>query len=233
MDTLAGKWTADRIAKLSDADLTQLSKNAQAKYAERELKLADERVLLEIQNLIDVCDLEMQRRNLGMSAMVRDAQRDADQKLVAFANDLKGRFDLSKETAIADAKADQISNFHAHELLGVQGGSKVGGWQLRGLLQLDRYISYRSKNDVFRLACLLHNGDPASSARWYVLGPKGLIGEWLPLGQHDPRFVKALQEVDGNPANSIGGWRFANFAEAREKFEELIAGVASARTLVA
>ena len=221
MKILAKGWTVERIAALTDDKLEQLLRNAQTRLALAQMKLDPERALSDLQNLIDACDVAMQARRL-MSPAVRDLHQDADAKLTNFGIAMLARFDLSKENAAADAKKAGVTRFYAHDLLSANGRSKVGGWQQSGAVQIDRYISYREKDAVIRLACILHCGDPASAARWYVLAPKDMVEGWASLSSLDRRFASTSLIADESNAKVDGGLKFRDFNEARKLFEDVI-----------
>jgi len=142
--------------------------------------------------------------------------------LVPLAQKLDATYDLSSE------KARHLSvgtkRFQPHRLLNSTGSAKVGGAQRAGVVVFDRYISYRLKDELYALICLLTSGDVLSRIQFQVVGPKSILTN----AQHSSELRSYLPE-----GATIGYTHFAeefdNFEEAAERYMFLMEQVAPKR----
>lgn len=216
-------WSSERIAALSTQEVKDLAFNA----CERGRT-----------DIADLCQQELIARKPrpsskfqlpeGFSKIVRTAvgkklESDADDLLIALANELLPVYDLSASRATE--RSEGTKGFKAHELLSVKGVSKVGAAQTVGLVAFDRFISYRLKDDAFALLCLLTDCNESTGVQYQVFGPQRLLDRFVPL-----------EELRPYPMNQIsigvykGGESFPTFKDAADRFCWLIHQVAEKRS---
>ena len=216
-------WTAERIAALSTQEVKYLASNAS------ERGRAD---------VADLCNQELIARKPkpspkfqlpdGFSKIVRTSigkklESDADDLLIALANELLPIYDLGAKRA--KELSEGTKGFIAHELLSAKGVSKYGRAQTIGLVAFDRFISYRLKDEAYALLCLLTDCNESTGVQYQVFGPSRLLDHFLPLEQLRPY-----------PMNQIsigiytGGEAFETFKEAADRFRWLIDQVAEKRS---
>lgn len=215
------KWTAERVATLPSKDIKELAINAAARGG------AD---------VVALCEAELEARkpktfaNFKMpegiskvvrTAVVKKAEKDVNELLVTFANELLLAYDLSPQTA--SALSEGSKGFRIHELLS-DGDSKCGAAQTVGLAAFDRFISYRLKDEAFALLCLLTTADDADGVQYQVFGPKRLLDNFIPLAEIRPF---PLTEID--IGIYTGGEVFSTFKEAANRYRWLIEQVAPKR----
>jgi len=215
-------WTPERIAALSTQEIKDLASNASARGRD---------------DVAELCQKELEARKPkpsskfqlpeGFSKIVRTSvgkklESDADEFLIAFANELLPIYDLS--TKRATERSEGTKGFKAHEFLSGKGVSKVGAAQTVGLVAFDRFISYRLKDEAYALLCLLTDCSESTGVQYQVFGPQRLLDRFVPL-----------EELRPYPMNQIsigiytGGEAFATFKEAAERFRWLIDQVAEKR----
>lgn len=116
-------------------------------------------------------------RTLDNSNSGRSLESQLSADIGAFGRVLSKKYDLSAETA-QKASAD-VKRFQTHNLTQPNGTAKLGGLQRKGKCAMDRYISYRVRDDILSLnAFRLKNAD-TSPVEFHVFGPQ----EHLPDGQ--------------------------------------------------
>lgn len=217
-------WTPERIAALSTQEVKDLASNASDRGR---------------MDVAEMCQKELVERKPkprpnpkiklpeGFSKIVRTAvgkklESDADELLIALANELLPVYDLSAKRATE--RSEGAKRFKAHELLSSKGVSKVGAAQTVGLVGFDRFISYRLKDEAYALLCLLTDSNEATGIQYQVFGPQRLLDSFVPL-----------EDLRPYPMNQIsigiytGGEAFATFKEAAERFRWLIDQVAEKR----
>ncbi len=215
-------WTPERIAALSTQEVKDLGSNASVRGRD---------------DVAELCQKELESRKpkpnpkfqlpQGFSKIVRSSigkklESDADDFLIAFANELLPVYDLSVKRATE--RSEGAKGFKAHEFLSGKGISKVGAAQTVGLVVFDRFISYRFKDEAYALLCLLTDCKESIGVQYQVFGPQRLLDRFVPL-----------EELRPYPMNQIsigiytGGEAFATFKEAAERFRWLIDQVAEKR----
>jgi hypothetical protein len=146
-------------------------------------------------------------------------EKDVCELLEGFANELSTKYDFGAEKA--RSLSIDTKRFSPHELLAAKGKAKTGGFQKSGRVVFDRYISYRLKNDVYALVCLLIDGEDESGVRYLVLGSPSVLPNFRPLQELRPELL------DGEKIGlSAGGEGFDNFKEASARFAWMIDQVA-------
>ena len=109
-----------------------------------------------------------------------ETEKRVCEQLRLVGNALTCKFDLSQKTARIISKGTK--GFVAHRFTSVAGGPKVAGTQLSGALKLDRYLSYRLRDDIFALCAIATWEDPQGFVRFQVLGPKSSMKNvWTPF----------------------------------------------------
>ncbi len=211
---MANEWTAERVGRLSDAELRNLAENARNGKNIFVTGLC----AYEIENRKTVAKekrAQSRRRSkdhpLG-SSNVRNIEMDADALLVTLANNLRSNYDLSETTA----RKLSTKPFRPHRLLSKNGKeSKLGGAKKRGQIAIYRYISYRLGNDIVSLAAVMVDKDQGR-VTWNVSGPDHLLPN----------------QENSSPESEIKRWArtrevwFDKFSDAENKFRELMSAVA-------
>lgn len=208
-------WTQDRIVALTNYDLLNLRANAAVRQEHDHAA-----------DIIAWCDAELLVRKASKLApgrkarpgSERNAEAQADALLSALARGLVAKYDLSAETA--KRLSSGIKGFRAHELLSRGGATKVGGLQRSGQLALDRYISYRLRNDIIKMEYILLNERPIEDARWLVVAPLTLVPEGAPIVDQ----VSGLESIKGASVGDFG-LVTEDFGYAADRFSELVAKI--------
>jgi hypothetical protein len=215
-------WTLDKISQLTLDEVKRLAENAKERGSDE---------------IFDLCQAEIQARKpktktssslpegferVARSAIARALEKDVVELLVQLAQKLEATYDLSTEKA--RALSEGTKRFQPHRLLNANGSAKVGGAQRAGVVVFDRYISYRIKENLFALLCLLIDGDDVSSVQYQVVGPQDILTN----ARHISELRSYLPE-----GTTIGYTQFAeefdNFEAASERFTFLMEQVAPRR----
>ena len=203
-------WNRERIAALDDVKLANLRSNALDKNANSVVEMCDEELA--------VRPAKPSRRRSSRSVGAdeqRNAEAEAAAQLTALAKSLQAQYDLTAATA--KRMSAGIKGFRAVELLGKNGTAKVGGLRLSGALAIDRYISYRCKQDRVALGYVLIAGRPIEEACWVVTGTKSILPEGLPIIDQ----IVGLSEVEG-AYHGVTGHTLTDFEDAAEVFKDAI-----------
>jgi hypothetical protein len=157
-------------------------------------------------------------------ASVRDFETDVAGRLVEIARRAAAQYDLSPDTARALSAG--VKGFKPHGLLNSRCKAKTGGLQKKGICAVDRYISYRIREDIISLGVLLNRDESPSMARYQVLAPRALLP--------DPRPIEAIRPgaaADHPISFERQGQTFSSLDEAATVFESVLAKVAPSRRL--
>lgn len=212
-------WTTEKIATLSLVDLKSLLVNVTARGNLELTALCEAELLARKPKPKSVFALPEGFVKVTRTAVSRTLEKDVCELLEGFANELLTTYDFSAEKA--RSLSTDTKRFAPHNLLAAKGKAKTGGFQKSGRVVFDRYISYRLKNDVYALVCLLIDGDDESGIRYIVLGSPNVLPNFKPLQELRPE----LQ--DGEKIGlSAGGEEFDNFKEASTRFAWMIDQVA-------
>jgi hypothetical protein len=144
------------------------------------------------------------------------------QELSGLAAALGQRYDLSVETAV-QLSAD-IEDFRPQAMTDRRGEPRTGGAVKQGRMAIDRYISYRVRDSLASLAFRLLPDQPKAAGRYIVLATDDLLQGWGATSD----FVPPAEEY-GWPVAMHARMRAvvaANFAEAKQRYEEVIARAA-------
>jgi hypothetical protein len=152
-----------------------------------------------------------------------DAQIVVCKQLRLIGGALACKYDLSKATARLLSKGTK--GFYAHKFTSDSGDPKIGGAQLTGALKLDRYISYRVRNDVFALSAVASFDDEPGAVQFQVLGPKALMkGHWQPFQTLRPTLAE-----EHLPKLDLGGCIHTDIFDAWEHLDLLLSHAAVKR----
>ena len=217
------QWTDEKLASLSREQLLTLFENLQT---QRESGRVTPQAADDLARLIGerLPANALVPRNRRARSQVLLESRVAEE-LAGLAADLEGRYDLSADSA--KRQSGDIKGFKARTLTDRRGAARAGSSVKDGRMAIDRYISYRVRDTRASLAFLLFPGEPDAAGRYVLLATDDLLdGEppseaYAPLAQGYGWSDDALDHLRVAPA--------ANFTEASERYESLLAQVATAR----
>lgn len=209
-------WNREKVASLDTDALGKLRANALRMCAAEVLAWCDE----------ELATRRVKAPRSGRTARPddeRNAEAEAAAKLTEFARGLLAKYDLSSETAKGLSK--DVKGFRSLELLGKNAAAKVGGLQLNGALSLERYISYRLRDDKVVLGYLLIKERPVEDARWVAVGPRRLL-------PNADLIVDQLEGLRDVPNAYVGDFGLVtnDFDLAAEAFENILAHFAISRS---
>ncbi len=185
-------WTKEKISELTLQEVTVLHENAKARNN------------FEIANWCgEILITKKPARKARIPSKTKALEAECSNRLSEFAKHLSGKYDLSAKTATK--KSEGIKGFRSHNLTAKDGQAKLGGDQRTGKVAIDRYISYRVKDEIFSLSAWLENNEAVENFKWQVRGP---IGYFLSSGSAN--------------GDSSTVEEFIEFNEASQRFEELI-----------
>ena len=200
------EWTTERVAKLSNAELRSLLRNA---------TIGNDIIVIQL------CKVELNGRGKPSHAVsMKKLEEAANESLVCFTKQILEKFDLSQETAKAQRPLGESSI--THRVLGSKGQSKLGGWKLAKKADIDRYISYRLGDKFVSLGMILESGKDEADARWFVFAPKTHTPDWVSKSALLPNATELSDE-------NIGGRCYEDFEPAAEQFEAILASFAPRR----
>ncbi len=197
-------WTKEKVTELTVQEISALQENARVRGSSEIVDLCTE--VLATKNPI---------RKARTSSATKTLEIECSQQLSEFAVQLSNKFDLSTETAAEKSKGTK--GFRPHKLASKDGQAKLGGQQRTGKVGIDRYISYRLKNDLVSFGAWLVTKDSPEELVWQVLGPKRFLENFKSLKELCPILF------DADVFDDVGGEEFIDFNRASERFEEVIA----------
>ena len=204
---MAINWTKEKIAELTVQEVSALQQNARTRGS------------LEIVNLCEeVLSKKKPIRKTRTSSTTKTLEAECSHQLSEVAKVLANKYDLSAKTATS--KSVGIKGFRPHNLTSKDGQAKLGGEQRTGKAAIDRYISYRVKNEFASFGAWLVTKDEVEKLVWQVFGDKNYFPNF--------KSIKEMRPNHSNPDSSdeIGGEEFVDFSKASEKFEEIISKLA-------
>ena len=145
-------------------------------------------------------------------------EAECAKQLSDFAIYLQTKYDLSAATATA--KSVGVKGFKPHQVVAKNGQAKLGGDQRTGRVAIDRYISYRVRNEPISLIALLVSAESEDQLVWQVLGSPHHFKNFKPYSQLRP------YATDTEGGLYTGGEEFIDFAAASTLFESVLAGLA-------
>lgn len=189
-------WTKEKIDGLTATEIKALQDNAQ------------DRGNLEVVNLCEeVLSAKKPTRKARTSSTTKTLEAECSHQLSELAKHLSSKYDLSAATAAK--KSEGVKGFRPHNLTAKDGKAKLGGEQRTGRVAMDRYISYRLKNDIVSLTAWLESKEDAETLKWKVRGPAACFvpfdGENISLDESG-----TVQK------------EFIEFSESSEEFEKCL-----------
>jgi hypothetical protein len=214
-------WTDEKLAALSKEQLVNLFANLKI---QRDTGRVSEQVAEDISRRIAErlpATVFTVRRKRPRSQVMLETR--AAEELSGLATELGQRYDLSAETA--QQRSAGVKGFRPHTMTGRSGEAKTGGTVKSGRTSIDRYISYRVGNTLASLAFLLIADQPNETGRYVVLATDDLLEDEAPENEFTP-LAREYGWSDGSRAR-MRARPAANFAEAQQMYEALIARVAT------
>jgi hypothetical protein len=200
---MAISWTKEKINELTAQEILALQENARVRGNSEIMDLCAE-----------VLATKKPLRKSRTASTSKTFEAECSHQLSEFAIQLSNKYDLSAETATK--KSEGVKGFRPHKLTSKDGQAKLGGQQRTGKVGIDRYISYRVKNDLVSLGAWLISKDSPEELVWQVLGPQRFFENFKSIKDLYP----SLFEVDAS--HEVGGEEFIDFQKASERFEEVI-----------
>ena len=216
-------WTDEKLAALSQGQLITLFENLQTqRESGRVTAQAAEDLARLIAGRLPPSALAPRQKRARSQVLL---EGKVAEELAGLATALETRYDLSSETA--KQQSGDVKGFRAQTLTDRRGAARAGRSMEDGRMAIDRYISYRVRDTQASLAFLLFPDQPEASGRYVLLATDDLLdGEplpdaYAPLAKDYGWSEGALDRMRAAPA--------ADFAEAQQRYESLIAQVAAAR----
>lgn len=210
-------WSDEKLESLTAAELKNLLKNVGTQLAAGKVsnQVADDlcaRIEARIGAMrkIAACGKRLPRTATLEHRVAAEIGRIAEELAI--------RYDLSPETA--RKLSGGTTRFVPHKLTDKSGLAKTSGAMKEGKLAIDRYISYRVRDEIVSLAFILFKGEPEENGRYYVIGTDGVFAE----GQKFSEILAGKGDYGWSPA-------FTRRMFARP-FAELEAAAASYSLLV-
>jgi len=198
---MAISWTKEKINELTAQEILALQGNARVRGNSEIMDLCTE-----------VLATKKPLRKARTASTTKTLEAECSHQLSELASQLSSKFDLSAETAAK--KSEGVKGFRPHKLTSKDGQAKLGGQQRTGKVGIDRYISYRVKNDLVSLGAWLISKDSPDELVWQVLGPQRFFENFKLIKESYPSLFDTSHEV--------GGEEFIDFQKASERFEEVI-----------
>lgn len=215
------RWTDEKLAALKAPELQNLLTNVGAFLAAGKISQADcEDLSKRIKE-----QLVLQRKVRLQGARTPRAatlEKRVAVALAGVADELAKRYDLSPETARSLSVG--AKNFKAHNLTAKNGEAKTGGAMQEGKLAIDRYISYRVKDDIVSLAFILFKGAPEEEGRYFLVGTDSVLAEGHRFG--DALAGKADYGWSAAFTARMNAVTFTELAPAAAAYEALVAKLA-------
>ena len=205
---MAVSWTKERIDALTVEEISALQENARIRGSD------------EIMNLCkQVLSTKKPARKARTSSTTKTLEAECSHQLSEFAAILANKYDLSAATATKNSEGTK--GFRSHNLTAKDGQAKLGGAQRTGKVAIDRYISYRVKDDIISFGAWLATKDEPEKLMWQVFGPKHHFANFKSADELHP------ESFSPEESNGSGGEEFIAFEEASHKFEQLVQALTS------
>lgn len=213
-------WTDERLAALAKDQLINLLANLQT---QRSSGRVSEEIAVELEVRIKgllparAISARVKRPRSEVMLEVRMAEQ-----LAALAAQLAARYDLSPETALGAAEG--IKGFRPQPLLDNKGLARAG---TKGVAAFERFVGYRSRDSFIALAFVLLAGQAQERGSYVLVGTEDVLGSDVPPNDYTP-----VAEQHGWSAAARTRMRavpVTNYAEGAERFEALIARLATPR----
>ena len=213
-------WTDERLAALAKDQLINLLANLQTQRSSG--RVSEETAVeleVRIKGLLPARAIAV-RVKRPRSEVLLEA-RTAEQ-LGALAHDLAARYDLRPETAMSAAEG--VKGFRPQPLTDSKGHARAG---TKSGAAFERFIGYRSRDSFAGLAFVLLADQTQERGAYVLIGTDDLLGADLPRNDYTP-----VAEQHGWSAAARARMRaepVANYAEGAERFEALVARLATPR----
>ena len=193
-------WTLERIRLLTDEEVKSLKANAERRGNHEVAQMCDV-VLLERHPQKSI--MEGKHPRAKRTSQDREEQKAAVELLLGLASELSSKYDLSD-----------------YSLLGKTGKPKVGGNQIKGLLNFNQYISYGTNDEVFSL--LIWKSPEVGGPHYEIGAPEKYL--------KNPKPVKSGSDLPLGPF--IGRTKFSesfeSFGAAANAYRNIIQTIAKA-----
>ena len=204
------EWSKERVESLSTPEILALQENARI------------RGFLDV---VSTCDEVLStRKSVRRSSAPRSAsstktlEAECSKQLSDLAVYLLTKYDLSTASAIKNSFG--VKGFKAHQVIAKNGQAKLGGDQRTGKVAIDRYISYRVRNEPISLTALLISKESDHGLVWQVLGSGHHFTNFQPYSQLRPYVT------DTEGGLYTGGEEFIDFSAASTLFESVLSKLA-------
>ena len=205
---MAINWTKEKINELTAQEITALQENARGRGNVEVVSWCDE-----------VLATKKPIRKARTASTTKTLEAECSHQLSELAKHLSSKYDLTAETATK--KSEGVKGFRPHSLTAKNGQAKLGGEQRTGRVAMDRYISYRLKNDIVSLTAWLESKEDPENLKWQVFGPKAYFTDFQSKKMLHPN------HSDPNSSDEIGGQEYIAFDQASDKFEDIIKNITS------
>ena len=204
-------WSKERIEALSTQEVLSLQENARDRGFQDVAATCDE--VLATRKPV--------RRSSGprSASPIKILEAECAKQLSDFAIYLQTKYDLSAATATT--KSVGVKGYKAHQVVAKNGQAKLGGDQRTGKVAIDRYISYRVRNEPISLTALLISAESEDQLVWQVLGSPHHFKNFKPYSLLRP------YATDTEGGLYTGGEEFIDFAPASTLFESVLQGLAN------
>lgn len=214
-------WTDDKLATLSDEQLLNLFQNLKTqREAGRVTEEAADDLSRRIAERLPAKALVVRRKRLYSHVVLEE---DVALQLRGLAMVLSERYDLSAETA--QQHSADTKGFKPQTLMDKRGEAKTSAAVKDGRMAIDRFISYRVRDSLASLAFLLFPDQPNESGRFVLLATDDLLDAETPSEELAAR-AREQGWSEGSRAR-MRALPIADFAEAKQRFEALIASMAT------
>lgn len=193
---MAINWTKEKINELTAQEITALQENARVRGNTEVVGLCDE-----------VLATKKPIRKARTASTTKTLEAECSHQLSELAKHLSSKYDLTAETATK--KSEGVKGFRPHSLTAKNGQAKLGGEQRTGRVAMDRYISYRLKNDIVSLTAWLESKEDTENLKWQVRGPATCFG---PLDGENISLDESGTVLK----------EFLEFSESSDKFEKCL-----------
>ena len=198
---MAINWTKEKINELTAQEITALQENARVRGNAEVVSWCDE-----------ILATKKPIRKARTTSTTKTLEAECSHQLSELAKHLSSKYDLTAETATK--KSEGVKGFRPHSLTAKNGQAKLGGEQRTGRVAMDRYISYRLKNDIVSLTAWLESKEDTENLKWQVRGPATCFG---PLDGEN-----IFLDESGTVLNE-----FIEFSESSDKFEKCLTSLLS------
>lgn len=216
-------WSDEKLVSLSQEQLLNLLDNLKTQRTTgRVSEEAADDLMQRIRARLPARALTVRRKRPRTEVLL---EAKVVQELSALAAALGQRYDLSAETALQLSAG--IKGFKPLSMTDRRGEPRTGAAVKSGRMAIDRYISYRVRDSLASLAFRLLPDQPKPVGNYVVLATEDLLPSDTSPGDLKP-LAKEYDWPDAAHAR-MRAVTTADFGEAKQRYEELIAQVAAQR----